>query len=137
MRAVLDTDTVSLLWRDKHPIVELNAVRYLVLHGHFTFTEFTYYEVVRGLHAAQATQQQAAFEAFCQHHEILPFTHAAAVRAAEIWADLKRRGQFIGEVDVLIAGIALSEELAVASRNTRHFGRINGLTAVDWTQPPK
>jgi predicted nucleic acid-binding protein len=64
----------------------------------------------------------------------LPFTHAAAIHAADIWADLKQRGQLIGKIDVLIAGIALSQGLAVVSHNARHFARITGLTVIDWTQ---
>jgi tRNA(fMet)-specific endonuclease VapC len=133
MRAILDTDTVSLIWRYKHPTVRLNASRYLTRYGQFTFTELTYYEVARGLKAKQAITQLAEFERFCQQHQILPFTHAAAVHAADIWADLKQRGQLIGEIDVLIAGVALSEGLAVVSHNTRHFGRLAGLTVIDWT----
>ncbi|MCS6806174.1 MAG: type II toxin-antitoxin system VapC family toxin [Acidobacteriota bacterium] len=134
MRALLDTDTVSLIWRHKHPAVWLNVSRYLTQYGHLTFTELTYYEVARGLRTAQATKQLTDFEVFCQQHELLPLTHAAVVRAADIWADLKHRGQLIGEVDVLIAGIAMSEGVAIVSRNIRHFGRIAGLTVIDWTQ---
>jgi tRNA(fMet)-specific endonuclease VapC len=107
---------------------------YLFQYGHLTFTELTYYEVTRGLKAAQAIRRLPGFETFCQQHENLPFTHAAAVHAADIWADLKQRGQLIGEIDVLIAGLALSEGLAVVTHNTRHFGRIAGLTVMDWTQ---
>lgn len=133
MRAILDTDTVSYIWRYHHPRVTRQAARYLIQHGRFTFTEFTYYEVMRGLRASQATRQIARFEQFCQQHEILPFTHQAAVLAAEAWADLKNRGQLIGEVDLLIAAIALGEGLAVVTHNTAHFGRIKGLSVVDWT----
>jgi len=42
MRVILDTDTLSLSWRDKHPTVRLNATRYLRQYGHLTFTELTY-----------------------------------------------------------------------------------------------
>jgi len=80
-----------------------------------------------------ATTQLAGFEQFCQAHRILPFSHPAAVLAADIWANLKRRGLLIGEVDILIAGIALSEGLAVATHNVSHFARINNLRVVDWT----
>jgi predicted nucleic acid-binding protein len=39
----------------------------------------------------------------------------------------------IGEVDILIASIALTEGLAVATHNISHFNRISGLMVVDWT----
>jgi tRNA(fMet)-specific endonuclease VapC len=60
-------------------------------------------------------------------------SHSAAVLSADIWADLRQRGLLIGEVDILIAGIALAESLAVATHNTSHFSRITGLQVVDWT----
>jgi tRNA(fMet)-specific endonuclease VapC len=89
--------------------------------------------VTRSLKAAGATAQLARFEQFWQAHRILPFSHAAAVLASDIWADLRQRGLLIGEVDILIAGIALAENVAVATHNTSHFSRIAGLTVVDWT----
>jgi tRNA(fMet)-specific endonuclease VapC len=82
--------------------------------------------------AIRATTQLAGFEQFCHAHRILPFSHPAAVLAANIWADLKRRGLLIDEVDILIASIALSEGLAVATHNVSHFTRINSLQVVDW-----
>jgi predicted nucleic acid-binding protein len=96
-------------------------------------SDLSYYEVTRGWKAVGAAAQLARVEEFCRAHRIIPFTHAAAVLAGDIWADLKPRGLPIGEVDTLIAGIAMSEGLAVATRNTAHFGRVSGLTIVDWT----
>lgn len=130
--ALLDTDTLTLLHK-RHPQVSVNAVIYIKQFGELIFSEFSYYEVTRGLKAIGATVQLARFEQFCQAHRILPFTHRASMIAADIWADLKQRGLPIGEVDVLIAGIALSEGLAVATRNISHFSRVNGLQVVDWT----
>jgi predicted nucleic acid-binding protein len=81
----------------------------------------------------RATAQLARFEQFCQAHRIVSLSHDAAVIAANIWADLKQRGLLIGKVDILIASIALSEGLFVATRNLAHFQRITGLQIVDGT----
>jgi predicted nucleic acid-binding protein len=130
--ALLDTDTLTLFHK-RHPQVIRHAALYVREFGHLTISELSYYEVTRGLKAAGATAQLARFEQFCQAHKILSLSHSAAVLAADIWADLKQRGLLIGEVDILIAGIALGEGLAVATHNTSHFSRVNGLTVVDWT----
>ena len=130
--ALLDTDILTLLHK-RHPQVSLNAALYLRQFGQLNLSEFSYYEVTRGLKAIGATAQLARFEQFCQAHRILPFSHEAAVLAADIWSDLKRRGLLIGEVDILIAGVGLSDDLAVATSNTSHFSRIPGLQVVDWT----
>jgi predicted nucleic acid-binding protein len=97
------------------------------------FSEFNYYEVTRGLNAVGAAAQLTRFEAFCQAHRILPFSHEAAMLAADMWAGLRQEGISIGEVDVLIASVALREGLAIATCNASHFGRVSGLTVVDWT----
>jgi predicted nucleic acid-binding protein len=110
-----------------------NAGLYVRQFGQLVLSEFNYYEVTRGLKAAGAATQLARFEAFCHVHRILPFSHEAAEIAADIWAALKRDGQLIGEIDVLIASVAIREGLAVATCNAAHFGRIDGLAVVDWT----
>ncbi|MFN0108688.1 MAG: PIN domain-containing protein [Blastocatellia bacterium] len=129
--SLLDTDTLSLLHK-RHPQVSMNAATYMQQFGQLQFSEFSYYEVTRGLKPINASAKLAAFEHFSQSHSILPFTHAASVLAADIWANLKQRGLLIGEVDVLIAAIAINEGLAVATHNTSHFGRIANLQIVDW-----
>ncbi len=46
---------------------------------------------------------------------------------AVLRADLRRRGQLIPDLDLLIAATALSHDLALLTRNVRHFARIPGL----------
>lgn len=128
---LLDTDILSL-YRKQEPQVSIRAALEINQSGHLTFTELTYYEITRGLKAKGATAQLARFEQFCSAHQILPFTHQASIIAADIWADLKRRGQLVGEIDVLIAAIALSEGLTVATHNIHHFNHIPNLAIVDW-----
>jgi len=130
--ALLDTDTLSL-YRRAHTQVTRHAAAYIRSYGQLTFTELTRYEVLRGLIAAQTSSQLTAFENFCRLHRILPFDAEAARRSADIWADLRARGQPIGEVDTMIAGIALAQGLAVVSHNVNHFGRVTGLVVLDWT----
>ncbi|MEP7338907.1 MAG: type II toxin-antitoxin system VapC family toxin [Acidobacteriota bacterium] len=128
---ILDTDTLSRFHK-RDPRVSIRASLETDQYGYLTFTEFTYYEITRGLKAKGATAQLARFEQFCLTNNILPFTHQASIIAADIWADLKQRGHLIGEIDILIAAIALSESLTVATHNTAHFSRVPNLTIVDW-----
>jgi len=129
---LLDTDTLSF-FNKQHPAVITNAAVYRAQFGQLVFSELSYYEVTRGLKAAGANARLRRFEQFCLAHRILPFTRTAAVAAADVWADLKRRGLPIGEIDTLLAGVALSEGLALATHNITHFSRIAGLPVVDWT----
>lgn len=64
---------------------------------------------------------------------ILPFDAADARAAAEVRADLKRKGTPIGPYDTLIAGQALARGLIVVTGNRREFERVAGLRVEDWT----
>ncbi len=54
--------------------------------------------------------------------------------AAEIYADLRKGGNLIDDIDILIAGIALANNLILVTRNRRHFERIKNLEIEDWSQ---
>lgn len=65
-------------------------------------------------------------------NEILPIDDAIVTRAAAIYAELHRGGNLIGDADILIAATALEFGLVLATNNTRHFGRMEGLDLVNW-----
>ena len=64
---------------------------------------------------------------------VLPFGEADAEHAADIRADLKRRGTPIGPYDVLIAAQARCRGATLVTANTREFARVSALTLEDWT----
>ncbi|HEY0557551.1 MAG TPA: PIN domain-containing protein [Thermoanaerobaculia bacterium] len=66
---------------------------------------------------------------------ILPVAREEAERAGDLLAVLDSRGMPIGIEDVLIGATALVHELVVATRNVRHFDRIEGLTVESWWEP--
>ena len=131
--ALLDTDILSAIMRQQ-PTPLAHARRYLTLHNRLAFSLITRYEILRGLMAKQATAQLRALERFCQFNEILPLTDGIVVRAAELYADLHRRGQLIGDADILIAATALENGRAVVTINESHFIRIPGLQVYNWLQ---
>ena len=131
MRLLLDTDTLSLL-RKGDPTVSNHATDYIVRHGQLAFTELTWYEVVRGYRAIDAKKQLAAFEEFCRYCFILPLDRKALDMAANIYVDLRQRGELIGEVDILVSGIALKNDMGIVTCNTDHFGRISNLYVKNW-----
>jgi len=78
------------------------------------------------------TEIRREIERFIARLEVLPFDDAAAAHAAEIRAQLERRGQGIGGYDTLIAGHARSRGLIVVTGNLREFSRVEGLRSEDW-----
>ena len=46
--------------------------------------------------------------------------------------DLRRKGQPIGDIDLLIAGVAVSRGLTLVTNNTKHFERIHDISLDNW-----
>ena len=129
---LLDTDTLSEVMKTRDPQVRQSAQQYLARYGRFTFSIITRYEILRGLKAKEAIRQIEAFEQRCRGSNVLPLTDEIVVRAADIYADLRRRGQLISDADILIAATALIHSLTLVTENTAHFRRIPGLSIESW-----
>ena len=133
MTALLDTDILSAIMR-QDPVVIPKAQEYLIAHDRFTFSIITRYEILRGLKAKGATKQIETFDRFCDVNTVLPLTDEAIVKASDVYAFLRQRGELIGDADILIASTALISGLCVATNNLKHFQRIPELQMQNWLQ---
>ena len=129
--ALVDTDILSEFLRGTSKVVE-NAEKYLQTYDAVNFSIITYYEILNGLLYKDAKKQLKKFTDFAALNKILPLTISATKQAAEIYAELKKEGQPIGHTDCLIAGIALSNGLLLATNNTDHFKRVKRLELINW-----
>ena len=64
---------------------------------------------------------------------VVPFDSAEADMYGQIRASLERKGQVIGNNDMLIAATALIRNATLVTNNTSEFSRIDGLKLDDWT----
>lgn len=134
MKAILiDTDILSEFLRGT-PKVIASAENYLQEYDAFNFSIITYYEILNGLLYKDAKKQLKNFAEFTEFNRIIPLTLSSTQKAAEIYASLKSKGQPIGHTDCLIAGIAMANNLQLATNNIDHFKRIKGLEIVNWAK---
>ena len=88
-------------------------------------------------YGAYKSQQRA--QTLCQARSVhqdfhsYAFDDAAAEAYGRIRADLAAQGTPIGPNDLMIAAIALANNLILVTHNTREFARVAGLTLEDWT----
>ena len=75
---------------------------------------------------------KAEQDAFLVLFQSLPFDDSAAEIYSDIRADLAARGTPIGPNDLMIAAIALANNLILITHNTREFSRITALQLEDW-----
>jgi tRNA(fMet)-specific endonuclease VapC len=84
--------------------------------------------------SARPVENRRAVEEFAARLTVLPFDERAADHAADIRADLERKGTPIGAYDLLIAGHARGRGLTVVTGNIGEFGRVEGLRCEDWLE---
>ena len=92
-------------------------------------------ELLAGPLKGDSQRRTERLDAFVARMQVVDFNDEAARHAADIRANLERRGLPIGSYDYLIAGHARSLGLVLVSRNLREFSRIEGLRLDDWTSP--
>ena len=132
--ALLDTDTLSELLKQRNPQVTGKAAEYLRLHGEFALSVFTRFEVARGYKEKGATTLLTRFREFCRHSRIIPVTDAIFDRAEDLWALARRGGLPQSDADLIIAATALETGRTLVTGNTSHFSWIPGLVLEDWRQ---
>ena len=105
-RMVLDTDILSAIMR-QNPSIIPKVQAYLDQHRQFTFSIITRFEILRRLKSRNAVRQLHNFDTFCDRNIILSLTDKIVVQAAELYADIHRRGALIGDADILTAASAI------------------------------
>lgn len=131
--SLVDTNILSLFFRG-HPQVVARFQTYLDEYDAINLSMITYYEIVSGLKHRDAQKQLEQFLEFASQNTILPLTQEAADVAADLYADLRKKGQSIDDIDLLIAGTAMVNGLVVVTQNRKHFDRMTGLEVEDWSE---
>ena len=120
---IIDTDIIiDFLRRQSNTLVDA------LTHFHCHLTAVTVYEIeVTAIKSARQTEQ---FGQVLQWLTVLSLDITAARQAAVIQRTLKQQGQTIGLPDTLIAGICLTQQAPLLTRNTRHYQRVTGLQII-------
>ncbi len=130
---LVDTDILSMYFRGNET-VKANLDKCLGQYGKVNLSIITYYEIVSGLKYRDAKKQLNSFLGFANQNTILFLTEESATISAEIYANLRKKGQPIDDIDLLIAGIAVSNKLVLATNNESDFKRIKDLKIVNWSK---
>ncbi|MFM2064541.1 MAG: hypothetical protein RLZZ507_4212 [Cyanobacteriota bacterium] len=131
--ALIDTNILSFFFRNNSLVVE-NFQSYLKVHSQINISIITYYEIVSGLKHRDAQKQLTLFLNFVSYHTVLPLTTKSTTISADIYANLRKKGTPVDDIDILIAGIAIANNLILVSNNLKHFQKIEGLEIEDWSQ---
>lgn len=130
--ALIDTDILSLYFKG-HDQVIARFSSYLESHQRINFSIISYYEILSGLKHRDANKQLELFIQFSAQSNILPVSTESVSISAEKYAQLRKQGTPVDDIDLLIAGIAIANDLVMVTNNNKHFGKINGLEIANWS----
>ena len=131
--SMLDTDILSEFLRGNVNVVK-NDDEYLKEFGFISLSIITYYEILNGLLYKDAKKQLKKFENFVALNNVMLLTLKSTKLAANIQAELRKKGRENGHADTLITGIAIANKLQLVTNNTDHFKRIKGLQLANWSR---
>ncbi|MCU0357695.1 MAG: type II toxin-antitoxin system VapC family toxin [Cyclobacteriaceae bacterium] len=129
--SLVDTDILSFYFKGDSTVVN-RFNEYLKHFDVINISIITYYEILGGLKFKKAEKQIKDFEEFVTNNAIIHISEQSARLSGNIYADLRLKGITIGTSDILIAGIAIENELTLITNNEKHFRLINGLTTENW-----
>lgn len=129
--SLIDTDILSELFKGNEH-VRANASEYLIEHERLTISHIQKYEILKGLKAKKARKQIHAFNRFAATSNVLSITDDAIEKASDIFAALKLQGKLISDADILVAAVAITNNLVLVTNNINHFSRIKGLKLANW-----
>ncbi len=134
--SLIDTDILSYILKRLEPAYTRSQV-YLQDHQKFAISSLTYYECVRGYKAVKATRRLQVFYEFLELTEMLELDQRVLDQAVDVYAELRPRGIFPGELDVLIGTTALVHGLPIITNNIDHYQPLHdyfGLTLDNWME---
>ena len=95
----------------------------------------TLFELQYGIEKSQYQQRsEDALTKFLLPLDLINLDRSAAIEAAAIRAQLERKGMPIGPYDLLIAGLARSQDMTLVTNDTKEFERIVGLHLENWVE---
>jgi tRNA(fMet)-specific endonuclease VapC len=131
MTYVLDTNIITAILKGNEK-VKKRTQEVIVEGEEILINAISYYEIKRGLLAANATAQLGRFTLLCEKFGlILLDTQSIFDEAAKIYANLQQKGQLIEDADILIASVVKTWDSILVSDDT-DFHRIQGLRIQNW-----
>ncbi len=130
-KVLLDTDIFSAYLSDNQQ-VKKQVKQYLYHFDTLSISIITKYEILSGLYHKNSHNKLAKFKALLEFIEVLPLDDQAIEIASYKYAETRKSGQVVDDMDLLIASIALANNMAIATNNHKHFSKISELEIVDW-----
>ena len=130
MKFLLDTDTLIYIFkRSGNCLAKLTQQA----DSDVAISTINLFELEYGMgKSSNRIKMDSYVASLCRRYTVLEFNRAASLQAGVTRALLHSQGTPTGPYDVQMAGIALSKNLTIVTRNIREFERVPGLRVENW-----
>jgi predicted nucleic acid-binding protein len=91
-------------------------------------SRINYTELIYGAYnSSKINQNLKVIEPFLDSFKVLEFTKTSSLIFAKEKARLKKNGNIIADMDLMIASIAIENNCTLISNNIKHFDRVHNL----------
>jgi tRNA(fMet)-specific endonuclease VapC len=134
LRKVKETAPDELILKKKKAIQVINELLDELADNEYLMTTiFNVGELYAGAYrSSNRLKEIHILDEFFKQFQILPFTMDDSYKFGEIKAQLLDDGQICGDMDILIASIAINHEKIIFTHNIDHFKSIKNLNCKDW-----
>jgi tRNA(fMet)-specific endonuclease VapC len=119
---IADTDVVIDFFSGSEPAA--STIAGLIQEDRLALTSVTVFELYAGITGKKRLKHIADVVSIIP---VFLLKKQDAETAAQIYNALKQAGNLIGNQDILMAGICITRDLPLMTRNTEHFSRISHL----------
>ena len=126
MKYFLDTNIISYILNGNEKVK--NRIEEILLNNDIiAIPVFSYYEIKRGLLSVGASAKIERFNNFVRICELVDINISIFDIAAQIYAQLKQKGNLIEDADLFIGVSALENNAVLITNNANHLQRIPNL----------
>jgi tRNA(fMet)-specific endonuclease VapC len=128
---LLDTN-ICIFAINKKPTKVLSYIKDNFINGLY-ISSLTIAELEYGIeNSKQIEKNRTALLKFVSVFNILNFTEFDGIEYGKLKSKLKKRGELIGPIDMLLAAQALSNHMIFVTNNVKEFERVDDLKIEDW-----
>ncbi|WP_321777894.1 PIN domain-containing protein [Sulfurimonas sp.] len=122
---LIDSDILIYFLKGKKEVVErLSQIPIDNLY----ISRINYTELIYGAYnSSKITKNLKIIEPFLDSFKVLEFTKISSLLFAKEKARLKKNGNIIADMDLIIASIAIENDCTLISNNIKHFERVQNL----------
>lgn len=130
-KIMLDTNICIYILNNKPASIKKHFDKYKL--GEIAISSISVAELFFGVDKSKFKESNTlALNAFLANLKVLEFASKEAGVYAKIRADLERRKALIGAMDMLIASVAVANDLTLITNDSKDFKRVKNLQIENW-----